>query len=167
MAELYELTACELMELLSRGEVSCREVAESVFSRIEKIDPVVKSFVTVTPELGLEKAAELDAEGVKGNELLRGIPVAVKDNMCTRGVKTTCSSKILYNWVPPYNATVVEKLCRASYTPVGKTNMDEFAMGSSTENSGFFPTRNPWDLGRVPGGPAVGRLRRWPPARCR
>jgi len=136
--------------------VSCREVAESVFSRIEKIDPVVKSFVTVTPELGLEKAAELDAEGVKGNELLRGIPVAVKDNMCTRGVKTTCSSKILYNWVPPYNATVVEKLCRASYTPVGKTNMDEFAMGSSTENSGFFPTSNPWDLGRVPGGSSGG-----------
>jgi len=156
MAELYELTACELMELLSRGEVSCREVAESVFSRIEKIDPVVKSFVTVTPELGLEKAAELDAEGAKGNGLLRGIPVAVKDNMCTRGVKTTCSSKILYNWIPPYNATVVEKLCRASYTPVGKTNMDEFAMGSSTENSGFFPTRNPWDLGRVPGGSSGG-----------
>jgi aspartyl-tRNA(Asn)/glutamyl-tRNA(Gln) amidotransferase subunit A len=144
------------MELLSRGEVSCREVAESVFSRIEKIDPVVKSFVTVTPELGLEKAAELDAEGAKGNGLLRGIPVAVKDNMCTRGVKTTCSSKILYNWIPPYNATVVEKLCRASYTPVGKTNMDEFAMGSSTENSGFFPTRNPWDLGRVPGGSSGG-----------
>jgi len=156
MAELYELTACELVELLSRGEVSCREVAESVFSRIEKIDPVVQSFVTVTPELGLEKAAELDAEGAKGNGLLRGIPVAVKDNMCTRGVKTTCSSKILYNWVPPYNATVVEKLCRASYTPVGKTNMDEFAMGSSTENSGFFPTRNPWDLGRVPGGSSGG-----------
>jgi len=156
MAELYELTACELMELLSRGEVSCREVAESVFSRIEKIDPVVKSFVTVTPELGLEKAAELDAEGAKGNGLLRGIPVAVKDNMCTRGVKTTCSSKILYNWIPPYNATVVEKLSHASYTPVGKTNMDEFAMGSSTENSGFFPTRNPWDLGRVPGGSSGG-----------
>jgi aspartyl-tRNA(Asn)/glutamyl-tRNA(Gln) amidotransferase subunit A len=144
------------MELLSRGEVSCREVAESVFSRIEKIDPVVKSFVTVTPELGLEKAAELDAEGAKGNGLLRGIPVAVKDNMCTRGVKTTCSSKILYNWIPPYNATVVEKLSHASYTPVGKTNMDEFAMGSSTENSGFFPTRNPWDLGRVPGGSSGG-----------
>jgi aspartyl-tRNA(Asn)/glutamyl-tRNA(Gln) amidotransferase subunit A len=156
MAELYELTACELMELLSRGEVSCREVAESVFSRIEKIDPVVKSFVTVTPELGLEKATELDAEGAKGNGLLRGIPVAVKDNMCTRGVKTTCSSKILYNWIPPYNATVVEKLSHASYTPVGKTNMDEFAMGSSTENSGFFPTRNPWDLGRVPGGSSGG-----------
>jgi aspartyl-tRNA(Asn)/glutamyl-tRNA(Gln) amidotransferase subunit A len=156
MAELYELTACELMELLSRGEVSCREVSESVFSRIEKIDPVVKSFVTVTPELGLEKATELDAEGAKGNGLLRGIPVAVKDNMCTRGVKTTCSSKILYNWIPPYNATVVEKLSHASYTPVGKTNMDEFAMGSSTENSGFFPTRNPWDLGRVPGGSSGG-----------
>lgn len=156
MAELYELTACELMELLSRGEVSCREVAESVFSRIEKIDPVVKSFVTVTPELGLEKATELDAEGAKENGLLRGIPVAVKDNMCTRGVKTTCSSKILYNWIPPYNATVVEKLSHASYTPVGKTNMDEFAMGSSTENSGFFPTRNPWDLGRVPGGSSGG-----------
>ena len=156
MAELYELTACELRELLSRGEISCREVAESVFSRIEKIDPVVQSFVTVTPELGLEKAAELDAEGAKGNGLLRGIPVAVKDNMCTRGVKTTCSSKILYNWIPPYNATVVEKLSHASYTPVGKTNMDEFAMGSSTENSGFFPTRNPWDLGRVPGGSSGG-----------
>ncbi|MGC8834300.1 MAG: Asp-tRNA(Asn)/Glu-tRNA(Gln) amidotransferase subunit GatA [Armatimonadota bacterium] len=156
MAELYELTACELRELLSRGEVSCREVAESVFSRIEKVDPVVKSFVTVTPELGLEKAAKLDAEGAEGNGLLRGIPVAVKDNMCTRGVKTTCSSKILYNWVPPYNATVVEKLSSASYTPVGKTNMDEFAMGSSTENSGFFPTRNPWNLDRVPGGSSGG-----------
>ncbi|MGQ9523758.1 MAG: Asp-tRNA(Asn)/Glu-tRNA(Gln) amidotransferase subunit GatA [Armatimonadota bacterium] len=155
MAELHELTACELVDLLSRREVSCTEVAEAVFSRIEAVDPHVKAFVTVTAEMGLKRAKELDESGESRNSLW-GIPVAIKDNMCTRGVRTTCSSRILYNWVPPYDATVVEKLSAAGAVSVGKTNLDEFAMGSSTENSGFFPTRNPWDLNRVPGGSSGG-----------
>jgi len=156
MAKLHELTACELADLLLRREVSCTEVAEAVFSRIEAVDPHVKAFMTVTAEQSLERARKLDASKDAPRDSLWGIPVAIKDNMCTRGVRTTCSSRILHNWVPPYDATVVEKLAAAGAVSVGKTNLDEFAMGSSTENSGFFPTRNPWDLNRVPGGSSGG-----------
>jgi aspartyl-tRNA(Asn)/glutamyl-tRNA(Gln) amidotransferase subunit A len=148
--ELYRLGLTETRELLRKKEVSPLEVLDSVLKRIEAVDGRVKAYVTVTGE----KAREMASSGKDGP--LRGIPIAVKDNMCTRGVRTTCSSKILENFIPPYESTATSKLLGAGYVLVGKSNLDEFAMGSSTENSGFFPTRNPWDLQRVPGGSSGG-----------
>jgi aspartyl-tRNA(Asn)/glutamyl-tRNA(Gln) amidotransferase subunit A len=128
-----------------------------VLQRIREVDGRVRAYVTVTEELALEQAREADERIAAGDAgPLTGIPVAIKDVMCTRGVRTTCSSHILEDFVPPYDAHVVERLRSAGAVIVGKTNMDEFAMGSSTENSGFFPTHNPWDLERVPGGSSGG-----------
>jgi aspartyl-tRNA(Asn)/glutamyl-tRNA(Gln) amidotransferase subunit A len=148
--DLYRLGISEARELLQKGEASPGELLESVLGRIEDLDPKVRAYVTVTGDLARRKALE------PGGGPLAGIPLAIKDNMCTRGVRTTCSSKILEGFVPPYESTATRKLLDAGYVLLGKTNLDEFAMGSSCENSGFFPTRNPWDLERIPGGSSGG-----------
>lgn len=153
--ELYDLTAHELADLLARREVSSVEIVESVLRRIEEVEQQVQAYVTVAPERALEEAKRLTESSERSGPLC-GIPIAYKDNMCTKGLRTTCSSRILEQFVPPYDATVVERGLAAGCPTLGKTNMDEFAMGSSTENSGFFPTRNPWDLERVPGGSSGG-----------
>jgi aspartyl-tRNA(Asn)/glutamyl-tRNA(Gln) amidotransferase subunit A len=129
-----------------------------VLRRVREVEDRVHAYVTVTEELALQQAREADERIAGGDDAgpLTGVPVAIKDVLCTRGVLTTCSSRILENFVPPYDAHVVERLRSAGAVMVGKTNMDEFAMGSSTENSAFFPTHNPWDLSRVPGGSSGG-----------
>jgi len=128
-----------------------------VLERIRQVDGRVRAYVTVTEDLALQQAEEADARIARGDATpLTGIPVCIKDVLCTRGVRTTCSSRILENFVPPYDAHVTERLREAGAVFVGKANMDEFAMGSSTENSAFFPTHNPWDLERVPGGSSGG-----------
>ncbi|ADG81738.1 Asp-tRNA(Asn)/Glu-tRNA(Gln) amidotransferase subunit GatA [Thermincola potens] len=155
---LYRKTIHELHQLLKSKQVSSEEITKSVFERIDQVEDKVKAFVTQTREIALAKAKEVDDKIARGEEIgpLAGIPVVIKDNMCTRGILTTCSSKMLHNFVPPYDATVVKKLADAGAVMIGKSNLDEFAMGSSTENSRFFPTRNPWDLERVPGGSSGG-----------
>ncbi|MDI3280470.1 MAG: amidase family protein, partial [Bacillota bacterium] len=156
--DLCALTAHELQTLLEKGEVSSRQVTEALLARIEEVDGKVRAYLTVTADWALSAARAADEARARGERTppLWGIPIALKDNLCTKGVRTTCASRILEDFVPPYDAAVVEKV-RALQMPVlGKTNLDEFAMGSSTENSAFFPTRNPWDLDRVPGGSSGG-----------
>lgn len=156
--DLCDLPAHKLGELLRGRRVSAEEICRSVLQRIDEVEGKVRAYITLDAERALEQARRVDGMLRNGRDLppLAGIPVAVKDNICTRGLRTTCASRILANFVPPYNATVVEKLAAAEAVIIGKTNMDEFAMGSSTENSGFFPTRNPWDYSRVPGGSSGG-----------
>jgi aspartyl-tRNA(Asn)/glutamyl-tRNA(Gln) amidotransferase subunit A len=133
------------------------ELTEAVLKRIAEVEEKVHAIVTVTEDLALSQAKQAD-ERIRNGDLtpLTGVPALIKDNMCTEGIRTTCSSRMLENFVPPYDATVVEKLRQAGLVMVGKANMDEFAMGSSTENSAFFPTYNPWGLDRVPGGSSGG-----------
>jgi aspartyl-tRNA(Asn)/glutamyl-tRNA(Gln) amidotransferase subunit A len=154
---LAELTIHQARELLKGRQLSSVELTRAYLDRISKIEPEVQAFVTITDELALKQAEAADRLLADDNAgPLTGIPVLIKDVICTRGVRTTCSSKILENLVPPYDATVVEKLKAGNAVILGKANMDEFAMGSSTENSAFFTTHNPWDLSRVPGGSSGG-----------
>ena len=156
--ELYQLTAEKLSELLAKKECSSVELTQSVLDRIQKRDPEIGAYLTVSGEEALKKAAEVDEKRGKGETLspLAGIPMGIKDNICTRGIRTTCASRILENFVPPYDAFVMEKLHAADAVILGKLNMDEFAMGSSTENSYFQKTHNPWNLDCVPGGSSGG-----------
>jgi aspartyl-tRNA(Asn)/glutamyl-tRNA(Gln) amidotransferase subunit A len=156
--ELSTRTAHELHNMLVKKEVSSREITEAVLGRIEQVEGQVSAYITVTADAALAAADAADESFAKGDApgLLTGIPVALKDNLCTKGVKTTCASKILKNFVPPYNATAIDKLANMHAVPIGKSNLDEFAMGSSTENSIFYPTKNPWNLSCVPGGSSGG-----------
>ncbi len=158
MQNLTDITIHELHELLTRGDVSSVEVTKAYLDRIAEVDPKVRAYITVTGEQALKQAEEADKRLREGRDVtpLTGIPLGIKDNMCTRGVRTTCASKILENFVPPYTATVLEKIEEQGAVMLGKLNMDEFAMGSSTENSAFFPTHNPWDPERIPGGSSGG-----------
>jgi aspartyl-tRNA(Asn)/glutamyl-tRNA(Gln) amidotransferase subunit A len=155
--ELYQLTIHELQEKIKKGEATATQVTQSVFERIGAVEERVHSYIRLMKNEALAAAAIADEEIKKGDiKPLTGIPIALKDIVCTKGITTTCGSHILHNFVPPYNATVVEKLKDAGAIFVGKANMDEFAMGSSTETSYFGPTRNPWDLERIPGGSSGG-----------
>ena len=151
---LWKRGASEIASLVSKGELKPSEVIESFLRRFEETEEKVKAYITPLFEEALEQAKKLDDKKPEGK--LFGVPVAVKDNIVIKGVRTTCASKILENFVSPYDATVIEKLKKEGAIFVGKTNMDEFAMGSSTEYSAFFPTRNPWDTERVPGGSSGG-----------
>jgi aspartyl-tRNA(Asn)/glutamyl-tRNA(Gln) amidotransferase subunit A len=157
MTALTELTAHAAAELLAAGQVSSEELTRAHLDRIEALDGLVRAYLTPTPDLAMEQARAADARlraGERGP--LLGVPMALKDLFVTRAVTTTCSSKILENFMPIEDATVTRRLAEAGAVLLGKTNMDEFAMGSSTENSAFFPTRNPWDPDRVPGGSSGG-----------
>jgi len=156
--ELCYLTAHEIHDMLVKREVSAAEVAESVFRRIDKVEDAVHSYITLTRDDAMATAAAVDKKISAGEEIspLAGVPIALKDILCTKGVLTTCGSNILSNFIPPYDATVVKKLREQDVVVVGKANMDEFAMGSSTETSHYGITRNPWDTTTVPGGSSGG-----------
>jgi aspartyl-tRNA(Asn)/glutamyl-tRNA(Gln) amidotransferase subunit A len=151
-------SAVQLAECLRRKEISSREVIEELFPRLRVENERIHAYVTLCEEQARKTAEDIDNRRARGEELSpwAGIPIGVKDVLCTKGIRTTCSSKMLENFVPPYDATVVRKLKEHGFVIVGKTNMDEFAMGSSTENSAFFTTRNPVDPERVPGGSSGG-----------
>ena len=151
------ITIREARALLDSRQVSAVELTRAALDRVGDVDDRVRAFVTVTESLAMEQAKEADRRIAAGDaDALTGVPMQLKDNMATRGVATTCSSRMLEGFVPPYDATATRRLYERGAVLVGKGNLDEFAMGSSTENSAFFPTRNPWDLERVPGGSSGG-----------
>lgn len=155
---LHKLTLCELQKQFKTGGVTATEIVRAYFLRLSQVEPKVKAFVTQAKEAALIQAEDLDRKlkAWRKTNPLTGMPLAIKDNICTDGVLTTCSSRMLQNFVPPYDATVIAKLRAQEYILLGKTNLDEFAMGSSTENSAFGPSRNPWNLHCVPGGSSGG-----------
>src|SRR2546421_7826293 len=155
--DLTALTIKDASRLLRLGTISAADLVTAHVERIERLDPHVKAYLRFTPEIWERQAEEADRKIRQGDAgPLAGIPLAVKDVLCVRGVETTAGSQILRGFKPPYTATAVQRLFDAGAVMLGVTNCDEFAMGSSTENSGYFPTRNPWDLNRVPGGSSGG-----------
>jgi aspartyl-tRNA(Asn)/glutamyl-tRNA(Gln) amidotransferase subunit A len=156
--KLTDMTADKLVSFYKNGAFTATEIVSSVFEHIEQNDKQIHAFITLCRDRAMEDARRIDAKIASGEPLdrLSGVPVAIKDNLAIRDVVTTCGSRVLENYVPPYTATAVERLRQAGAIVIGKTNLDEFAMGSSTENSGFFPTRNPHNLERVPGGSSGG-----------
>lgn len=155
---LNRLTAHEVLNLIKKKEITAYEVMQDIFNQIDEVESLIKAFIFINRGEALKQAREIDKKVKNGEELppLAGVAIAIKDIIVTRGTETTCGSKILKGFIPPYNATVIDRLKEAGAILIGKTNMDEFAMGSSTENSAFGPTRNPWDLERVPGGSSGG-----------
>ncbi len=155
---VHEWTLLEAAREIRAGQISSRELTEALLSRMEEIGPKVNAYITALPEKARAQAAACDEEQARGSLRgpLHGVPIGLKDIFCTRGVRTTCGSRILHNFVPPYDAAVTEKVREAGGVLLGKQNMDEFAMGSSTETSFCGPTRNPWDLSRIPGGSSGG-----------
>ena len=156
--EIYEMTAFETAEKIKNKEITAMDAVESVAKAVESKDKTYNCYTSFDKEIALEQAKQVQNR-IDSGELvspLAGVPIAIKDNICTKGQLTTCSSKILYNFKPPYNATVINKLKEADMIPLGKLNMDEFAMGSTTETSYFGATKNPWDINKVPGGSSGG-----------
>jgi len=158
MPRLYRLSASEVVDKVKRGEITAEEYIISIIERARRVDNRVNAYITATFNEALNKAREVDEKIKRGEKVggLAGVAIAVKDNICTFGIRTTCASRMLENFIPPYDATVVERIKREDAVIIGKTNMDEFAMGSTTETSYFGPTRNPWDLSKVPGGSSGG-----------
>ena len=159
MTPLHKLTLQQLQAKFTGGDVKAREIVRAYDLRINHVEPRVNAYVTRVGKESLAVAADALDENLKGwrkTQPMMAMPIAIKDNICTEGMKTTCASKMLANFVPPYDATVVAKLRAQGFLLIGKTNLDEFAMGSSTENSAFGPTRNPWNLKCVPGGSSGG-----------
>ena len=155
---IHKLSLCELQKKFTAGEVTATEIVRGYFLRIGQVEQKVKAYLTQTKDAALAKAGALDEKlkGWRKTKPMTGMPLAIKDNLCTEGVPTTCSSRMLQHFIPPYDATVIAKLQEQEYILLGKTNLDEFAMGSSTEHSAFGPSRNPWNLHCVPGGSSGG-----------
>ena len=156
--ELYDLSLSEIASKIKNKEIKIKDALDSIYARIDKVEPKVDAYLAITKEQAYKRAETLQEKLDNGEDIgiLGGVPIAIKDNICTNGVTTTCSSRMLENFVPFYDATVMKNLEDAGAIMIGKTNMDEFAMGSSTESSYFKKTKNPWDLERVPGGSSGG-----------
>jgi aspartyl-tRNA(Asn)/glutamyl-tRNA(Gln) amidotransferase subunit A len=156
--KLSELKAWQVKEAMEKGETSCQQIVSSVFDRIHQLNPKINAYITLIEDQAKKIAKKIDQKRTGGEKLraLAGIPVAIKDNICVKGVPTTCASKILSNFIPPYDATVVRKLKEADAIIIGKTNMDEYGMGSSNEHSFYGLAKNPSDLERIPGGSSGG-----------